>query len=176
MKTTNKTLSIALFLCFTGCDDVAPQAADVHARDAATDPCERLTLAGLDAIIDELDDAVALAEANAEAIVTDAYPAATQLAIDYLGDARDQLVSHRAWLTTSNIGITSTIGAYNTHAVAREAGYQASHGHYWAAISAIYNGKAEGELAAERGITAQLALAPLGADGLRCYMQAYLGD
>lgn len=179
MNTTMKTLSTALFALFTAaCDESAmPESADAVAlRDGSIDPCERLSLDAVDAILAELDDAVALAEANAEAITGDVYPQATQLAIDYLGDAQEMLVTHRAWLVDNNVAIDSQIGSYNTHAVAREASYQAAHGHYWAAISAIYNHTAEARLASERGIVAQAAMTPLAADGLLCFTRISLGE
>lgn len=178
MKTTITALCATLSILFTACDEpAAPTNAEpVLAREAGIDPCERLTPAALQAVIDELEDAVALAEANAEVIVSDAYPAATQLAIDELRQARDYMIAHRTWLNDTHIDMASAIAAYNLHCSGREAAYQAAHGHYWAAISAIYNHTEEGELAAERGIAAQLAVSQLAADGLQCYMRAYLGE
>lgn len=182
MRTTTKALCTVFcaVLCtfVAACDEPAAREAGdaVTAREGSIDPCEGLTPATLQATIDALEDAVALAEANAEAITNDAYPAATQLAITHLGQARDYMVELQAWLTTTNLEMTSAIAAYNTHCSGREAAHQAAHGYYWAGISAIYNSTTEGKLAAQRGRDAHLALAPLAADGMMCYMQAYLGE
>ena len=155
----------------------------VAPRRSAADPanpCEALTPAAIQAAIDRLAQAQAEAQLEYDAFfVGGGYPAASQQGLEYITQARNQMVALQTWLRSNGLEapfVSNTTAAYNTHGYARTAANTLWYGEHWSAISAVYNHGKHGKAAADLAAQATAMLADLGGNGVRCYMRGYFPE
>jgi hypothetical protein len=120
----------------------------------------------------------ARAEAQLEydAFSAGAYPAATSQGLEYITQAKGQMVTLQNWLRDNGLAapyVSNTTAAYNTHGYAGNASASLWYGEHWSAISAVYNHSLHGKAAAELAAQATALLTDIRAHGLSCYMHGY---
>jgi hypothetical protein len=142
------------------------------------DPCESLTPAALQQVIDLIAQSQTKAESDVAANGENgAYAVAAHHNLVYLKEARDIMIALQTFLQSEGIDspyVTNASGAYNVHGYVREVVVPLHHARHWATISAIYHQSADARDSYElTSQTLDLAEA-LGAQAGRCYMNAYL--
>ncbi len=149
----------------------------VSAQDDAPNPCASLTPAALQQVIDVIAQSRTKAQSDVAANgVTGAYAIAAQYNLDYLQDAYNKATALQSWLHTNGLDfpyVTNASAAYSVHGYARDVVISLHYARHWATISVVYHKSADARDSFERTSQALNLIEALGAEGGRCYIQAY---
>jgi len=152
-----------------------------QARAVAANPCESVTSAAIQAVIDKIIESRNKAESDAAAHGAEGgpgYPLAATANLDYLTLARDTMLNLHSWLQVAEVidpppFVTNASGSYNVHSYVRETVIYLHYARHWCGISAAYHASADARDSFELTTQALELIEPLGAEAGRCYMESY---
>lgn len=167
---SHNTITVALAL-------LIPLFAVSTVAHADPNPCEGLTPAAIQAAIDQIDDAIAMAEDNLAEHPSSIYTYFGQYALANFVEARDELVDQQEWLAQLHLDspfVSNTSASGGTYQVSMlQAASAVAHGVWYAGLSAIYTSSVEAKAAAELGGEANAMLAQIGSDSMGCFMRLF---
>lgn len=142
------------------------------------DPCESLTPAALQQVIDVIAQSHTKAESDVAANGENgAYAVAAHHNLVYLKEAHGKMTALQSFLQSEGLDspyVTNASAAYNVHGYVREVVGPLHHARHWATISAAYHKSTDARDSYELTSQALNLAEALGAQAGRCYMNAYL--
>lgn len=162
--------TLALASCDQAVDEDTPKL-----RTGSSDPCEQLTPAAIQAVVDYIDSGLAKAEEHLQSD-PEWYAAHAEWAVDLFMEAREQLVDHQTWLVDNQYDspfISNPTAAWSTHIIAREASWNLLVAESYEAVGATWNASLPAKTSAEFSGQATELLAAISSDGINCYMSTY---
>ena len=144
----------------------------------APDPCESLTPAALQQVIDLIAQSRAKAESDVTANGENGdYAVAAHHNLVYLKEAHDIMIALQSFLQSEGLDspyVSNASAAANIHGYVREVVGPLHHARHWATISATHHQSLDARDSYELTSQALDLAEALGAQGGRCYMNAYL--